>query len=458
MNCTRVVALLEHPRTTRTIIAVGFAIRLLAFAFLAPVPLKGDAFSYHEVGQFLAHGTSYAPAWPPGLPLYLSVPYHLSDAQVVGRALMLVVYGVFCALVLAVGRRVGGLRAANTALAFFAVTPIFVWASVNPITQLYSATLALGVVLFAARTIAAPRLRDAAILGLCLAWLLMTRPSNSGIAVMVPLYVLWRTRRWQTLVVPAAIIALTVGAWSMKAHAMTGRAVFINDANSQNIFYGNNPWTPMYRTWWFGSRHAEDGDEVPADYAAAAHQITALPLEKRDAAFVHVAVEHIKDRPDLFAIRTFSRVRTFAAFETYTSAQVAPWSKLLGGVTLALDATLYIVLIGLAILFPAARVADHDGETPDRKETTRLIVGVSILYALPYFIVFSHPTFHFTDVPLIGVLGAMAGVTLLDRGLDALWRALSRRGRIAVVLGGIAFAFIQIEWAIDVLSRPRRGT
>ena len=30
----------------------------------------------------------------------------------------------------------------------------------------------------------------------------------------------------------------------------------VNEANSVNFFIGNNPYTPLYKTWWFGS-HGE---------------------------------------------------------------------------------------------------------------------------------------------------------------------------------------------------------
>jgi 4-amino-4-deoxy-L-arabinose transferase-like glycosyltransferase len=451
---------LDHPRAPVAIIGAGLVIRLVVLVLFAGTPLDGDGRSYHDTAQSLASGVDYEPHWPPGLPLFLSIAYRVNDSMVVGRAMMLLVYLAFCALVLDLGRRLAGPRTANAALAAFAVTPIFIWSSVTPLTQLYSATLALGVVAFADRCRQRQSLsRNTALLGLCLAGLLMTRPSNAGIAALIPLYLFWRTRRWQVLVIPAVIVVLVVGAWSAKAHAMTGRFVFINDANSQNIFYGNNPWTPTYRTWWFGSRHKEDGDAVPEGYEQEIKEIAAEPMAKRDKLFVKKALDHIAARPDLFVVRTASRVRTFAAFETYTSAQMARRSKLLGAATLALDASLYVLLIGLAIFFPALRAAGPSAPERDRvgdPEIVLLLLLVAFLYALPYFVVFSHPTFHFTAVPLVSLLGAAVGVRVLDGGWKPLWAALTSRRRIAVALGYAFFFFVQIEWAVDVLSRPTR--
>lgn len=446
------LAALDHPRASRWIIGVGYLIRLVALALVAGYPLDGDGFSYHETAQHLARGESYEPHWPPGLPLVLALFYRIHESELVARMVMLLVYGGFCLLVIDLGERLDSRRAANFALAVFALTPIFIWSSVTPLTQLFSGTVALGVVAFAVRCLEPKNLlRNALLLVVFLTFLMLTRPSNMGIAAMVPLYLLWRTRRWQTLVIPVVLMATALGAWSMKAHAMTGRTVFVNDANSQNIYYGNNPWTPLYRTWWFGSRHQSDGDEVPEGYQKDIEEIAAQPHDKRDQVFVQKATAHIKDRPDLFVIRTLARIRTFAAYETYTSAQVARRSKKVAVLTLALDASLYLLIIGLAIFYPAVRRAES-------AELTRLLLLVAAFYAMPYFVVFSHPTFHFTDVPLIGLLGAAAGANVLEKGVRPLWNGLSRRARIGVALGYVAFFLIQVEWTFDVLTRPMRGS
>ncbi len=131
---------------------------------------------------------------------------------------------------------------------------------------------------------------------------------------------------------------------------MTGRFVFINNANSQNIFYGNNPWTPLYRTWWYGS-HKEPGD-MPPEFEAAMTQINHGDPRQRDALFVKTAMDHIKARPDLFLLRSVNRVRVFMGFDTFTSAQVARSNKKLGALVLAIDAGLYLLVTMLALLLP----------------------------------------------------------------------------------------------------------
>src|SRR5262249_3834990 len=147
-----------------------------------------------------------------------------------------------------------------------------------------------------------------------------------------------------------ASAALLIAAWEVTAHARTGRWVFINDANSQNLFYGNNPWTPLYRTWWFGSHKAGEPD-VPDAYVALHKQIAELPPGQRDRAFTRVAVRHILERPDLFVVRTLARVQVYFAFDSFAGSFLmrrAGGGRALGLAALGLDALAYLFVMGAA--------------------------------------------------------------------------------------------------------------
>jgi 4-amino-4-deoxy-L-arabinose transferase-like glycosyltransferase len=459
---------LDHRRAPAVIVGVGLLVRLAALALLARTPLEGDAGSYHETALTLLSGRPYEPHWPPGVPAFLAAGYLVFGATwVVGRALMLLVYLAFSAAVLGVGRRLGGPRVASLALAVFAVTPIFVWASVNTLTQLPTAAMALGAVYFADRCRKGERvLVSAGFLGLCLAGLLLTRPSNIGVIVALPLYLTWRRARWEALAVPVAVVALLTGAWCLKASAMSGHVVLINNANSQNIFYGNNPYTPLYRTWWYGS-HKEPNEMEPGFYELL-YKLN-RPPEQRDANFVKAAMDHIKARPDLFLLRTVNRVRVFMGFDTFTSAQVAKVDKKLAALVLALDAGLYLLLTLPALLFPAVvlspakgwaglmKSAGEDRDVAafaeDKKQMIYLLLVVSALYALPYFVAFSHPTFHPPVTALVGMIGASACVAFLETGLAPIWKALPSRPRLWTIAAVSVYLAIQAEWAVAVIQR-----
>jgi len=440
---------LAHPRSPWIITGVGLGIRLVALALLSRTPLDGDARDYHLTALELAHAVPHRPEWPPGLPLYLSLAHRLfGDQEIVARAAMVPLYLGMCALVQALGRRLAGPVTASLALGIFALAPIFVWTSVTPLTQMLSATAALGAVYAVERSCeGAPR--AAGLLGIALAMLLLTRPSNLLLVLALLLYLAWRRRRWQALAIPVVVMTLGVGAWTLRAREMTGRVVFINDANAQNLFYGNNPWTPSYRTWWFGSH--KSAAEVPAGYAVALARIHQRPVGERDQLYTLQAIQHIRERPDLFVVRTAARIRTFLAFDTFTCAQLTQGHRGLAAAALALDAICFVALSILAILFP---VAARAGLPAERRPLVGLLLLASVAYALPYFIAFSHPTLHFTAVPLLGLLGAATGERLLEGGGPA-WEALSLRHRRMLGAALVVFLAIQIEWTIDVFGRLR---
>jgi 4-amino-4-deoxy-L-arabinose transferase-like glycosyltransferase len=469
-----VLELLEHPRAPHFILLVGLLLRIGLLIFLGNRPFEGDAGSYHEIALQWAAGTPFEPDWPPGVPSLLIIAYKIfGSSPIVARVVMLPVYVAFCAVVTALGKRIGGVRVANFALAVFAVTPIFIWTSVNPLTPLPSAALALGAVLFADRCRTGTHvLRDSLMLGLCLAGLLLTRPSNIAMVGALPVYLLWRRARWQVVAIPVVVVALLTGAWCLKCYRMTGRPVFINNANSQNIFYGNNPYTPLYHTWWYGS-HKMPGEMTP-EFEGLFKQILKADMKERDRLYVKTATDHIKARPDLFLLRTVNRVRVFFGFDTFTSAQLAKESRLAGTLTLAADAGLYVWLCLLALLFPAvvlsrakgweglmasARAASEgqagglEAWRSNLKRRIEMLLLVALLYAFPYFFAFSHPTFHVPMTALVGMIGAFAGVALLETGIVAIWSGLGSWPRRWTVVAVVAFLLIQVEWGVALVHR-----
>jgi hypothetical protein len=329
-------------------------------------------------------------------------------------------------------------------VAIFALFPSFIYLSITPLTQLPTALLLVGATWAALEFYSAPDgargWGRAALLGLALAGLLVTRPSNVLLCLVAPLALVLVTRRVSALVAPALVMALLVGAWTMRAHELTGRWLFINNANSQNMFYGNNPWTPLYRTWWFGS-HKKGEPGVPDEFVATHARLAAHPPAERDRAFSQFAVAHIKARPDLFVIRSLARVRTFFAFDTFTGAQIAAKAKsrvwkLVGLAVIAADAACYLVVAGLALFWFFV---------PGDRRVAYLLGFAVLLYAAPYFASFAHPTYHFPVVPLLAVAAA------------AMWcnprPKLEGRRRTWFLVAAAAFMLIQLEWIMNMFSR-----
>jgi hypothetical protein len=240
--------------------------------------------------------------------------------------------------------------------------------------------------------------------------------------------------------------------WILKAHEMTGRWILVNEANSMNLFFGNNPYTPLYKTWWFGS-HEDDASNVPSAYTAMLTAIKSEPPDVRDRLYLKVALGHIVHRPDLFVVRTANRIRSYFAFDTYTgSFLISKYSinKMLGLVVILLDALFYCTIMAAAIL----QVFSLSSKSP-RLGSAVLLLLMGGCYAIPYWLSFSHPTYHFPVVALFGVLAAcFAGNVAASRKTGSPWPwAASAKRKYSLLLVGIVFSYIQIEWIWMMRSR-----
>ena len=169
--------------------------------------------------------------------------------------------------------------------------------------------------------------------------------------------------------------------------------------------------------------------------------VMALEWYERDAEFYRLAFDHILARPDLFLVRTLSRIRTFFAFDVVLGAELGR----AGLVLIGLNALIYCATLGLACL-----LVFSPGLAGIRRESILVVILAGLVYAAPYFVSFSHPTYNFAVAALIGVLAAVFLRQMLDRPLGALLGAIwaSRWRRFALIATLALLVFIQVEWFI----------
>jgi len=449
-TASRVLRILDARHFVPVVVAVGLLLRLAMLAYLADAPLQADSLSYHVMGVDLLQGNSFVPFYPPGVPYVLSVVYRLTGpGELAARATSLLWFFAMMAVSYHLARLVGGRRAARMTIFALAVYPTFVWHCTEPLTQVPTGVFLLLISSLLIAVLRKPRWRTLVLLGLTLGISVITRPSSLLLAVAVPAALLIVHRRPRVALVPFVLCAAIVGAWLVKAENMTGRFVFINDANAKNLFYGNNPFTPLYRTWWFGSHFA--GDEgVPVEYTQLLRDIERLPPEERNRRFRQDALEHIRSRPDLFVLRTLNRIRTYFAFDTSAGSVLR---SLYGAPTLAtlavvgLDALCYCIIMIAGILFVFVRW--RSSTAPDAGS---VLLFVALCYSLPYWFSFSHPTYHLPIMPLMAVLGAAYLETLATTPLKDAIRTSPRRMRWLIATL-IIFVLIQIEWIVQGVGR-----
>jgi len=231
---------------------------------------------------------------------------------------------------------------------------------------------------------------------------------------------------------------------------MTGRLVLINDSNSMNLFYGNNPYTPLYKTWWFGSHWTVD-EGVPEGFISLMREIKSRPIDEQQSTMRKLAIEHILKRPDLFIIRSASRFRCFFSFPTITGSMLRSQGIVSTRASLfiiLIDGLIYIAIFLTAIIF----LCSTDFSSPGGRYYKLILLIVSG-YALPYWFCYSHPTYNFPVIPLFLVLSMGYLKDLLDKDGRIEWLPLKGKRRVVGILVMLTFFAIQVEWVLRNISR-----
>ncbi len=448
----RALQLLDRPHSVCVIVSFGVLLRVMGLAMVMDHPLRNEAPGYERMALQLLHGGAFAPYWPPAVPYYLSA-FHgvFGESILVARASIIPVYAAFSFLLYLLTAKLSSRRAASLLVLSFVFYPPYIRFSFNPSTEFPAAMCFLAMVFLGILTGRKSTFRISAALGFFVGALILIRPSSMLFAAAVPLYILLKTKKPWIAAVPLVVAALIVSAWLWKAQATSGRFVPINDANWENFYLGNNPQTPLYRTWPEGQ--AEAG--FPKETLETVRYVRSLQPVDQGRVYRGMAFRHILARPDLFLLRTFNRARAYFGFpihrgeplEKYIPASSA--RRLAGAAITILDACFYWPIMTLAILFIFG-VGDWRAQT----DYMTAILGAALLYAIPYWVSFSQPRFNFPVVPLFGVLAAVFLDSLVKRPEgDRVTHVHSlvkqkREAQIALAL----FFYIQIEWLLVAYS------
>jgi hypothetical protein len=420
-------------RISLAVIVVSLVLRLIVLWITAEAPLASDSSDYRAMAVRLLSGEKFVPYWPPGLSLYLAPFVAAGFSDLVLRASMLGWWLVFCVAFVSLARDLGVRKNVIVALlAVFSITPALIHFSIEPMTQMPAAALLLLALGATVRCSVRGGTGQALWLGLLLGALSLVRPSVLPMLLALPAMVFLRQRRVFQPILAVAIGAVLLVVWMARVHQLDGQWA-LNNSNGVNLYYGNNPWTPLYRTWYFGSHAKIGSDEILEfpEFKEITERIALLPELERGAEYKRLAIEAMKEEPGLFLLRTANRVRCFWGFDTFTAANVRGagaagrrWFPVVFG----LDAICYLAVVGWAFFWvTAAR-----GVFWPQWETW-LLAGTVLLYALPYWVTMSHPTYHFPVIAPLALLGARAAAS----GGGARWR-----GWAAVAVLGL----IQVEW------------
>jgi hypothetical protein len=442
---------LDWPFAFPVIVFVGLIIRVVFLIYIKDYPLFGDAFAYHNVAIDAIKKNQFIPWWNPGVSLYLLLFHSLigNDSQFASQVSMLPIYIALCAGVFLLVNELSNRKAANLTVTIIAFYPESIFQSIIPLSQLPAAAILVIVVyllIYSARNFS---YLLSIILGILLGILTLFRSSNLLLTIIMPI-VLFRFNHKSRYAIIVGVLGLGIAsAWVYRIYHNTGHFILICSSNPANLYFGNNKYTPLYKTWWFAS-HSNDPEVCP-EFKKFYQATKKLPMKERNKAFYQQVLGDIMERPGAFIIRTINRIKTFFAFDTFCPANLYMKYKLtyLSIVILIMTFIVYTLLISLAILF----LVSYQNREISRS-SVYLILLIILLTAFPYFIAFSHPTYHFPILPFVFAFAAIfvekyfSSEIVKNRIINMI-----KSKKYYVILFILLFLYIQIEWIYFNYSR-----
>lgn len=412
-------------------------LRVLFGQYLLHDHWVGDAAWYKGAADALLREGWADPYWPPGLPHLLAGAMWLGINHAwlgmgVGLGLWVLYFWSLKSVVFLEDK---DHEQGWWLKLIFALYPAFVLQSVVPLTYLPVAILLLMGWQWACGAWGGSSIRDGVGLGVTLGLMVLFRGASLALWPALLWGYAYHRERWQVILLPLVLATLMVGAWEMRLYQQEDRWIFVNSANSYNLFLGNNEWTPDLRTWWLGSQDLTDHSDYDGFYETI-EQVRSLPEAAQDEAFRALAWEHIRSHPQQFMLRVASRFVTLFSFDTLASATIYKTSPAWGISMLALDALCYLLLIVLA-WWGWGSQSWHLGER-------MLWLAVVGSYSLPYLLAFSHPTYHLPVLPLLAWAAMKGGPfrrSMLMRRSTLSWAVLS------------FFLLIQLLWIWNMSDR-----
>jgi 4-amino-4-deoxy-L-arabinose transferase-like glycosyltransferase len=407
---------------------------VVALVVLGGMPMVSDAREYFDLGDLLtAGGPRGAYYWPPGESVVLAGAFALSGKSLLVARLVTIAESVAgVALTALLARALAGRRAARVAGWVGALYAPSVLLCGQTYSQHLASLCLVAVAYFGLRAGRERRLVFFALTGAALGLGCLTRPSMASVVPVVAV-TWWWTRGSVRGPALAVAIALAIVAPVLVHDAGTGAGWTLSTNNERNLFLGNNPYTPDYKTSHLGQRALED---LPAD----AREYLRSFYDRPDAreAMEHEALSYMASHPLRTAWRTLNRTTSFWGFDYLASREIqksldlGPRAAL---PLLALEAGSYIAVLALAVVgFLGLRdLCDPGWRT--------WLVALALGYAAPYALAFSGGTYHFPVIPLVLPFAAVT----LTVGVRRRMRTRSALAALVVV------ACVQAQYAYHAL-------
>lgn len=419
---------------------------LVAWGLFGGLPLAPDGSLYAEVAAQLANGTfgEQPHFWPPGWPYVLaSVFAVLGSSAAVARGVSVVV-GVLTVVLVArlTQLTVPDARVTRTAGWLAALYPPMLLAAGLPNAHPWTGLCLLGLAVALIEGWRRGHASWGLLAGLALGSAILARPSSLallGLGVPAAAWLAWRypARRRLVLLGGAGCLLVTTACLApvLAYNAHHGAGYTISTNNERNLFLGNNPHTPHYKTHHLAQRPLE---ELAPEARSYLDSLYALPDPR--AAMLDETYRYVRTHPGATAWRTLNRMRAFWGFD-YLGARHVQLQRGLSPpaalIPLGIEAGGYVAVLLLTLVGLTVRWRLRFG---------RLLLGLVMGYAVPYFLAFSAGHYHFPVMGLLMPLAALGVDTLRVRADRQ--RALRNPWLWAALL---ILVLIQVEYAYHTL-------
>jgi hypothetical protein len=441
------------------LVTVAVAVRVLVvFGALHSMPVVSDAAAYTEQARRLVHHWSTgAYYWPPGESYLMAGLFAVvGDSDTVAKASNIAVDVAAVVLAVLLARRLlTDVRAIRWTGWILAIFPSLVLMSGQPYSFALTMVCLLALALLILRGLETAGVANAALAGGFLGFAILTRPSTISVLPALAIVTGVLARRFMAegnrnqlrgLIRAAAVFAVVTAAVVAPVvyHNVEHRqGLTVSTANEQNFWFGNNPYTPAYKTWELGTRRVADFAPAVRDYLARYNP--GAPTRAQRHAMLHDALTFVAHHPAITLLRTFDRFQAFWGFDFSPSDDV---KNALGLGRLPQVLLTGLEALGWVVVGLLALVGLTSARQLIRRAPALLVLAIVVGFEVPYLLSYAAGRWH---EPVIGfvVPFAAAGASWLWSTRDPLPRLLANHLFVGLA---VLFLAVQVVYAYSVAT------
>ncbi len=387
-------------------ILIPIIVYLIFFIFIKDYPLESDSLGYHQQSFNLSSHNIDDYYWPPLMPIFLNVTHYLfSNSELTSRLAMSFLYILFIVFmaqyILKEDKKINSIF-----FVLVCINPFTLFSFSQPDTQ--APMMLLLVILLYFIYNYKSNILISLIIGIILGFCVLLRASSIVLIAPVMIYFIIKKvgfRYLLSIFLPFIVIILS---WIGYVSFLTSNIVYINTANSMNLFLGNNKYVLVTNS--SSTRGVKSGLE--SEYKNLCDSIKKFDYLKRDKTYRALTYSYLYNEKQHFAQRTFFRFINFFNFNTLTTGFVqSNFHSFQFTIFIFIFESSFSILVWLTFFITIITKWKILLNYKNDNSLYFLFCIISIIiYALPHFLTLSHPTYANGILPLIITIPIWGGV------------------------------------------------